>query len=500
MQKSLWNDLNQKPSFHAVNEDIECDVLIVGGGIAGLSTAMELKGTNLKIAIVEAREIAELASGRTTAKLTPLHQAIYRRLKDEKERAQVYAKANSHAVSLVKKWIRDNYIDCDLEQVPAVTFAIKEDDNYIIDEELKAAAIAGLKVREFDRRDSPVPCTRGVIHDDSYSFHVKKYLLGLAKVLSDSGVQIFENSRVQLLDNKTATANTFKIHAQSIVITTQAPILSKGLFFAKTFPKRSYIVGVKLKSGRLPQHNMIAVGNNYHSIRSVPSEQLLLIGGEEHKVGQEVDAHKRIDALINYTKEHFDIAAVPYQWSSQDLSSHDDLPFIGAIEDGLYVATGFSLWGMTQGTLAGYLIGNHIQNNKILDWSKYYDPNRTSSLFNLQSLKQNADSSTQLVLDHFKPKAKFKDIPNGSGKVVQESGEELAVYRGTDGDLKVVSAVCTHMGGLVQFNKLEKTWDCPCHGARFDLNGQVINGPASKPLEDKKSIPLDDDQKKVINQ
>ena len=463
MRSSLWSTTAETPKFGSLDRSQSFDVVVVGGGIAGLSTAMGLLDSGLKIAIIEARSLASLASGRTTAKLTPLHQATYRKLKGDPERAKVYAAANSYATDLVCKWVKDYNLDCDLRKVPAVSFATNSDDNAIIAEEFEAARQAGLSVDTYKATTSGLPITGGIIHKDSYSFHATKYFHSLAKVLSARGVKIFDNTRVDSVEEGCVTVGQYKLLTEKIVITTGAPITGRGLFFAKTYPKRSYIIGVKLASGDLPQENLISVGESYHSIRPVIEQDILLIGGEGHKVGQEGSSQKRIDSLIAYAKAHFDVAAIPYTWSNQDFVSHDEMPFIGPInqEMSMYVATGFGLWGMSHGTLAGYLISSQIQGNQIADWSKFYEPNRSSSLFNLQSIKQNIDSSAHLVLDHLKPKADFDDIAVGSGKVVKKDGETLAVYRESRDKLTLVSASCTHMGGVVQFNELEKRLGLP---------------------------------------
>jgi Rieske Fe-S protein len=274
-----------------------------------------------------------------------------------------------------------------------------------------------------------------------------------------------------------------------VVIASHLPILDQGLFFAKTFPKRSYLIGARIDPAKAPDGMLIGTGEKYRSIRATPTDdggQMLLIGGEGHKVGEADDTEERYQRLAEYARKHFGVETVDFYWSTQDMVSFDKLPFIGKLtplNQHIYVATGFSLWGMTKSTLSAMILSDLILGNPN-PWVELYDATRPTPFVTQDSIKNNLDVGTRWVGDRFKGLFDGPEkVERGKGRVVTASGKKVAAYRDETGTLHQVSAVCPHLGCIVDWNAAEKSWDCPCHGSRFSPDGDILHGPAVKCLD-----------------
>ncbi len=493
---SFWIDSTLETNYPTLINDVTVDVAIVGGGIAGITAAMLLKNAGKSVAVVEAKSIATGVSGHTTAKVTSLHQLIYADLIKEfgEDKARIYAESNQAGVEQVADLVAQEGIDCDFSRQSTYTFADSAKHLDKIEAECEAALKVGLPASFVTETSLPFAIAGAVKVDNQAQFHVRKYLLHLADKIAGEGSYVFENSRVEKIEEGTpceVITSQGKVKAQDVIVATNLPILDQGLFFAKSYPKRSYIIGAAIDPEKAPEGMFIGVGDDYHSIRTTPYQggKLLLIGGGGHKVGAISNTEEKYLALEAYGRSQFGIDNFDYRWSSQDMVSFDKLPYIGKLTPAnkhIYVATGFSLWGMSKGTMAGMLLKDLVlgQENS---WADLYEATRATPFVTKESLKNNAEVGLNWIGDRLKAlkNPSLADVGVGEGKIVLVDKEPTAVYKDEQGKIHAVSPVCTHLACIVNWNSAEKSWDCPCHGARFTCEGQVIQGPAIKNLEKK---------------
>jgi glycine/D-amino acid oxidase-like deaminating enzyme/nitrite reductase/ring-hydroxylating ferredoxin subunit len=492
---SFWLDSTPETNFPPLNETITVDVAIVGGGIAGLTAATLLKRQGKRVAVVEAERIVKGTSGHTTAKLTSLHQLIYAKLVKEfgKEKARIYGESNQAAVELVAKWVEEENIDCDFSRQDNYTFADTPDKLPKVEAEVEAAVKLGLPASLVTETSLPFPVAGAVKFSNQAQFHVRKYLLYLAQQIPGEGSYIFENSRVTNVEEKDpceVVTQQGKVLATDVLVTTHLPILDAGLFFAKSYPKRSYIIGAYIDPKQAPTGMFIGFGEDYHSIRTTPhnGKTLLLVGGKGHKVGSMSNTEENYRQLEEYTLSQFDVPEINYRWSTQDYVSFDQkVPYIGKLtpmSHHIYTATGFSLWGMSKGTLAGMILSDLVLG---VDnpWADFYDATRATPFVTQQSIQKNLEVGKSWFLDRLKGfgRDSFTDVGTGEGKLVNIDGGKYAAYRDDQGTLHAVSAVCPHLGCIVNWNSAEKSWDCPCHGSRFDCDGDILEAPAIHALK-----------------
>ncbi|MDY7005733.1 MAG: FAD-dependent oxidoreductase [Cyanobacteriota bacterium] len=495
---SFWIDSTPNTNFTQFIDNVVVDVAIVGGGIAGLTAAILLKRAGKTVAVIEANHIAAGVSGHTTAKVTSLHRTIYADLIKEigLEKARIYGESNQAAVEFVATMVAQEQIDCDFSREKAYTFARHQDDLSQIEAEVEAAVKLGLPATFAQETSLPFPIAGAVQFENQAKFHPRKYLLHLANQIQGGGSYIFEETRVKTAEEGTpcqVTTNKGVVNATDVIVTTNLPILDRGLFFAKTYPKRSYIVGAHIDPAKAPEGVFIGVGNDTHSLRTTPTQDggmLLMIGGIGHKTGDTVNTEKYYLDLENYGLSNFGIETFDYRWSSQDMISFDNIPYIGKLtpaNEHIYVATGFSLWGMSNGTMSGMLLSDLIQ-GKQNPWSELYDATRATPFLSATSIKENADVAKHWVADRLKglQDSSVSEVGAGEGKLLSIDGEKIGAYRDDSGTLHAVSAVCPHLGCIVEWNSAEKSWDCPCHGARFNCEGEVLRAPAVNNLEKKR--------------
>jgi glycine/D-amino acid oxidase-like deaminating enzyme/nitrite reductase/ring-hydroxylating ferredoxin subunit len=496
---SYWIDSTNSQSFISSGPDdldgVNVDVAIVGGGIAGITAATLLKRAGKTVAIVEADRIAAGVSGHTTAKITSLHQLIYNELIKNlgEDKAKLYAESNQEGIEQVASFVQEESIDCDFKRTESYTFAESRDSLTKIEEEVEAALKLGLPASFVKTTSLPFEVFGAVKFANQAEFHPRKYLLHLASKIPGKGSYVFEGARVEKVEEgEPCRVSTAKgtLTAQKVLVTTHSPILNEGLFFAKSYPQRSYIVGASIDPAHAPQGMFIGTGEGYRSIRTTPYQDglLLLIGGEGHKTGTVTDTEERYLRLEKYGRERFGISDFAYRWSTQDIVSFDKLPYIGKLtpmSKHIYVATGFSLWGMSKGTMAGILLSDLLL-GIVNPWVDLYDATRATPFITPKSIKNNVEVGVHWVGDRIKESIhhdSIEDIKRGEAKLITADGEKIAAFRDEEGIVHAVSAVCTHLGCLVNWNNAEKSWDCPCHGARFDCQGKVLHGPATQDLE-----------------
>jgi glycine/D-amino acid oxidase-like deaminating enzyme/nitrite reductase/ring-hydroxylating ferredoxin subunit len=475
--------------------ETEADVAIVGGGIVGLTAALLLAESGREVVVVEADRIAAGVSGYTTAKLTAGHGLLYSQLRSifGTDASRLYAESQLAGLAYVSELCERHAIDCDLETRPNYVVAETDEQLEKLDAELDASRGAGLAVRLVgDLGVVPFPAAGALILEDQAQFHVRKYLLALASLIVKAGGRIAERSRVTEIrgegpyDVRTAEG---LVRAGAVVIATHYPIVEQGFFVTRIHPHRAYVVAAPL-TGDAPEGMFINTGSPTRSVRTAPlpdGRRLLLVGGEGHRVGQEKDTIGRYAALERFMREHFSVAETMFRWSTQDNRSVDRLPYIGRAGDegNLYVATGFAGWGMTNGTVAALMISNAVQ-HKVSPWSSLYGLDRQHLAASAKSfLTENTRVAAEELKGALRSRAvkSVEEIGPGQATIVSVNGSDHAVSRDSSGHLHAVSPTCTHMGCTVAWNEAESTWDCPCHGSRFAVDGRVLHGPALHPLK-----------------
>lgn len=479
-----------------LDTDRTADVVVIGAGMAGLSTAWELTRAGRNVVVLEADRVAAGVSGYTTAKLTAAHSLIYERLRRTrgKEGARHYAHSQQKAVERVAAVAAELGIDCDLERSSALTFTTDPHQRAMFEAEAEAAAEAGLDAAFVTETDLPFPVTAAVHVARQAQFHPRKYLLALAVDITARGGVIHERTRVTGLSEgspcRVTTEQGVTVTAADVVVATHYPVFDRALHFARLSPRRELVVAAPLPASEAPEHMYITDEMGKRSVRTAPFDEgrrLLIVTGESFTPGTS-DGRARFLQLDAWMHEHFPVGDTAYRWAAQDNDVSDGVPLVGRFHPGarhVYVATGFGGWGMSGGAMAGQLLASTLTGREP-EWAGLYDPRRLKSTLREGSalLKQQAEVARHFVGDRLKSTHvdSVAEIAPGSGAVVRVEGRRCAVYRDEDGTAHAVSARCTHLGCLVAFNEAETAWECPCHGSRFGIDGEVLHGPALRPL------------------
>ena len=491
---SYWIASAPLPDYSPVKSNIDVDVAVVGGGIVGITAAMLLKRAGRKVALLEGLKLLHGTTGFTTAKVTSGHSLIYESIssKHGDDAAMAYAAAQESTIHQIATWVEDEAIDCDFERRANYIYCSTPRDITKIQSEAEAEQRAGLPSRFTKKTDLPFKVAAAVKQPNQAQFHPVKYLAHFAQQIPGDGSDIYENSRVTAVregQRCELEVNGQTVRCDQVVLATNYPILDRGLFFPRVHPKRSYVIAGPIEASADPNGMYISTQPT-RSVRTTPFEdgRLLIVGGEGHTVGQDYETQDHYRKLEKWAFKRFGLSDVRYRWSSQDGTTVDELPYIGSLRRGsdrIYTATGFGKWGMTNGTCAAMIISDTIlgRDNR---WASLFDPHRVTVRESAKKfLKENAKVALHWVRDRVAhpQRGAFEDLAPGDAGVRQVGLKNLAGYRDDAGDLHVVSAVCTHLACIVSWNKAEKSWDCPCHGSRFDPDGHVLQGPALKDLE-----------------
>jgi glycine/D-amino acid oxidase-like deaminating enzyme/nitrite reductase/ring-hydroxylating ferredoxin subunit len=469
------------------------DVAVVGGGITGLTTALLLARDGASVVLVEADRLAAGTTGYTTAKVTALHGLVYDTLERSLggEASRTYAAANQAGVAQVARLVDELAIECAFERLPAFTYTERSEGVAAIQSEVEAARRAGLPATFTTETDLPYPVRGAIRLEDQAQFHPRRYCLGLARALADAGGAVHEGTRVLGVEEggpcRVRTEHG-ELRAGHVVLATHLPVVDPAALFARTHPSRSYALGVTL-DGPAPRGMYLSAEEPTRSVRPITAGgHEAVLGGEGHKVGHDPDTTRRYEALERWARDRFGVTEIGYRWSAQDYVPADGVPYIGRLgprADRLLVATGFKKWGMTTGTVAALILSDRIA-GRPNPWAGLFDATRLNPKASARSLvSENVDVARRFVGDRLTslrpPPA--GDLGPGDGGLCDLDGKKVAAYRDDDGHLHAVSARCTHMSCLVTWNRAERSWDCPCHGSRFDVDGRVLQGPAVRPLE-----------------
>ncbi|HET7399744.1 MAG TPA: FAD-dependent oxidoreductase [Intrasporangium sp.] len=490
---SMWLDGAPPTAYPPLERDRAVDVAVVGGGITGLTTGLLLARAGLSVCLLDRASIATGTSGHTTAKVTSQHHLTYARLQSTHGRdgATAYGAAMEAAKEQVAAFA-DEGIDCDLRRRPAYVYAARHADRVLLEREAKAAREAGLPATLDDDVPLPLPTSGGLRFDNQVELHPRAYLLGLADRLMRAGGEIAEHTTATSVDEAAdgCVLHTDRgtVRAGSVVVATLLPFLDRGGHFARAHPTRSYVVTARVR-GDLPQVSAISAAAPLYSVRSAPfrGEELLLVLGQGHRLGSRSATPERYAKVAEFAQRHWDVVAFEHRWSAQDYTPDDGVPYIGRLtarSKRIHVATGYKKWGMTAGTLAGMLLSDAIL-GRPNPWAALFSSTRVKPLAEApRFLSENGRVALRLFGDRVLSPG-FRGIATlraGEGAIVTAAGHKVAGYRDDDGRLHAVSARCTHLGCQVAWNAAERSWDCPCHGSRFDPDGQVIEGPATEPL------------------
>ncbi|MFJ8074297.1 FAD-dependent oxidoreductase [Streptomyces sp. NPDC096176] len=489
---------SETTSYPPLDGDLTVDVAVVGGGIAGLSTAWELtREGGRSVVVLEADRIAAGVTGFTTAKVTSQHGLVYDRLRRTRgaEGARLYAHSQQEAVERVAEVSAALGIDCELERRPSYVYSRDGAQRSALQAEAEATREAGLDAAYVEDTGLPFWVAGAVRVEGQAQFHPRKYLLALARDLTAYGSTIHERTRVTGLHEgspcRLTTESGCTVFARDVVVATHFPVFDRALLFARMSPRRELVVAAPLPADRDPDGMYICEDGSKRSVRTAPlgdGRRLLIVTGENFTPGTG-DVPERIERLDEWMHTHFAVEETAYRWAAQDNDSSDTVPLVGPFHPGArhtYVATGFGGWGMSSGVLAGRLLSGLICAVKP-PWTDLYDPRRMWSTLREAPtmLSQQAEVGRHFVGDRLRTTHvdSAAEIEPGTGAVVRLHGRRCAVYRDDDGTCHAVSARCTHLGCLVSFNEAERSWECPCHGSRFGVDGSVLQGPAVRPLE-----------------
>jgi len=470
----------------ALDHDIEVDVAVVGAGIAGLSVASELVREGRSVALLEAERVAGGVTGHTTAKVSALHGACYHDMATRfgPETAAHYARSQMIAMDHVADTVARLGVDCDLESRPAFVYGERGADVALLRREAAAARDAGLPATYVSDAGLPFPTFGAVRVEDQLMFHPTKYAQAVAADIVAQGGAIYEHTRV--IEHSEAGPCTLRcergprVRARDVVVTTHYPAFDKSLLFARLIPKREFAVAGLVARDDDPPGMYINIGPDTRSLRSAPYDEhrrLLIATGAPFTPGDR-SAEERVAELTDWLCSSFPVEEVTHGWAAQDNSSRDGVPFIGHLyrrASRTWVATGFGGWGMTNGVLAGLLIRELVE-GRTPHWGRVYDTRRA----------RGGRTDSHLVRSRLRAKLatvdSTEDITRGQAGLVTDGEGAWATYVDDDGVAHSVSSTCTHMGCMVAFNAVEREWECPCHGSRFALDGEVVQGPATSPL------------------
>jgi glycine/D-amino acid oxidase-like deaminating enzyme/nitrite reductase/ring-hydroxylating ferredoxin subunit len=493
---TAWS-ATKMPVCRRLERSVEADVCVLGGGISGLTTAYLLGQMGKSVVVLEDGTLASGMTGATTAHLS---NAIDDRIAQierwhGEEGARLAVESHGAAIDLIEETARELKIDCDFKRVDGYLFCAPEDDRSILEEELAAAVRAGLwdadliafaPLQEFNTG----PAIR---FPRQARFHPLKYLAGLARAIKAQGGKIFGHSHADHIEGgETAIIEVgkHKVTADAVVVATNTPINDLVALHTKQAPYMTYAIGARIPKGSVTDALYWDTLKAYHYIRLEPLDSksdLLIVGGEDHKTGQADDAHQRHARLETWARARFPmIEKIESKWGGQCMETIDGLAFIGRNpldKENVFVVTGDSGMGITHGTLAGILLTDLIM--KVENpWTELYDPARKTLSAAGNFVKENANVAVQYT-DWLTPgEVKSVDeIERGCGAVLRQGMSKVAAYRDDQGQLHKVSAVCPHLDCIVHWNSAETTWDCPCHGSRFDHTGKVLNGPANSDLK-----------------
>lgn len=498
--QTFWDEDVTETRFLPMQGAATADVAILGAGIVGITLAELLKQAGKRVAVIDALHVGAQVTGRSTAKLTALHGLIYADLiRDHGEHvARLYAQANQGALEHVVERAERYGIECALERVPAFTHSESATNLDRIRAEVDAAQRIGLPVQYVDEAPVPFKIAGAVRLDEQLQFHPQRYVRALAATIPGEESMIFEMTRALRIDegspNRVVTDHG-TLTAPDVVIATNIPFPIRGFYFAKAYPRAHVVMAVRIGQASAPGGMFISTDSPSFSVRAFgagESSVLIATGGGFRPGRGDVAQHYR--ALREYVQHRFDVQEELCWWSNEDYDSMDRLPFVGRIarDSRIYVATGFSAWGLSNGTAAAQILADRIlgsgkRNELAAAFSaRRWSPRASARRFTLGNAHVARDF-VQGRLETFRARHASELGPDEGG-LVRYHGRLVAAYKDAAGALRTFSPRCTHMGCLLRWNGAEQTWDCPCHGSRFRRDGRLLHGPAVRDMKTYESL------------
>lgn len=493
----VWQRV-KRPRFEKVSSNGEFDAVVIGGGITGVTAAYLLKKAGKKVCLLERNRIGHVDTGLTTAHLTMVTDLRITELinKFGEESAALTWQAGAHAIDIISANVRDLEIDCEFRRVNGYlheSISAQRDESKDLEGDFEAARKLGFSAEFMEH--VPYFNRPGVMFPNQGKFHPLKYLMAMAASIEGGGCRVFEHAEVSEVqdDPQRVIVGKFEIKAEKVIIATHVPLTGKTGFVnatllqTKIYPYSSYVIGAKLPKRLIPDASFWDTSDPYYYLRVEPGSRndYAIFGGNDHKTGQSDDTQQRFDHLKETLLNIIPQAKPDRQWSGQVIETNDGLPYIGETANGQFAATGYAGNGMTFGTIAGAMARDYVL-GQANPWQELFSVDRKKVIGGAWDyVTENVDYPYYFVKDRLtRPEAiDPHKLEPGEGKIIGIGGQRVACSRSEDGQLTAVSAICTHMGCVVHWNNGEKTWDCPCHGSRFQATGEVLGGPAETPLE-----------------
>ena len=494
---SLWLDTNKKNhSFSSLSEETESDVCIIGAGIFGLTCAYYLTQLGFRVVVLEKDNIGEKTTGHTTAKITSQHGLFYRYLIDMfgEKFASDYLKVNEKAIKNIKKIIDKEKIKCDFEYQNNYVYTTKKAEVKTIKQEISAVESLGFPCEFVTKGGLPFEIEGAICFKNQAQFHPLKYLHGLCNAIISHDGKIYTNTVATKVEEHIdytylISTNHATVKSKYVIVASHYPFINfPGFYFTKMYQSTSYLIAVDPKK-TLFKGMYINASDPIFSYRVAKHQgkKLLLIGGGEHKTGQPLCYQDTYGILEEEAKKFYPNCEVLYRWNTRDCISLDKIPYIGQYSPSMpnvFVGTGFKKWGMTLSNVAANIIVDDICDKK----NKYaylFKPSRLKPIKNKDEMKNILVQSTNSLFFNKLKSANmsFDEIQNDSGSIIEINKQKIGIYKNPNGKIYAVKPICTHLGCLLSWNDVDKTWDCPCHGSRFDYKGKNLYDPAFRDLD-----------------
>ncbi|KNE20312.1 FAD-dependent oxidoreductase [Virgibacillus pantothenticus] len=496
--QSYWRDTSKLKEFPSLDTSIHTEVGVVGGGITGITTAYLLTKQNVKVTLIDANPILKGTTGHTTAKITAQHGLIYDELIQHfgLEQATLYYKAMDGAKQFIENTIKELQIKCDYYHDDAFIYTNSDQWKNDLEKEKAAYDQLGIKSELLEAMPLQLPMKLALQMQNQAHFHPLKYLTALLEKSLKNGLTVYENTvAVDIDHNHTSpvivTKEGHRITCNHIISASHFPFYDRDSFyFTRMYAERAYVLGMQATQ-KYPGGMYINAESPTRSVRSTKwdGKELWLISGENHKTGQGKPTHEHFKSLQAFAEENFTVASYDYRWSAQDLTTLDKVPYIGYLKKStpnILVATGFRKWGMTNGTAAANILTDLIM-QVTNEYAELFEPSRFKADPSIKKFVQtNTDVAKQMIqgkLDNTNNQFDLEQLKTDQATVTRINGKRSGVYKDIENQIHIVDTTCTHLKCEVEWNSGERTWDCPCHGSRFSYTGEVINGPANKPLK-----------------
>ncbi|HEY9788267.1 MAG TPA: FAD-dependent oxidoreductase [Candidatus Obscuribacterales bacterium] len=505
------------PTFEPLAESLRCDVCVVGAGITGLTCAYLLCKEGKSVIVLDDGPLSSGETQRTTAHITNVIDDRFFEIERMHglKKAQLALESQTAAIEQIDSIVRLESIDCDFLRLDGYLFLGERHAKSLLERELSSARRLGFQGAEMVE-ELPLSSSiksPAIRFPDQAQFHVLKYLRGIVNACLRDGCRLFTETHVTGIEGDAPlyvhTQQGFFVDAESVIIATNSPITDWVKVHTKQAAYRTYVIACRIPRGSVPIALYWDTDDPYHYVRlqdmpGDPVSQMMIVGGEDHKTGQKDDGENRFEKLQQFAKTFLPSAGdAEYRWSGQVYEPVDALGFIGkdpGHKGNVYIATGDSGMGMTHGTMSGIILRDLIL-GRDNPWADLYNPSRKVLSASVEYLKENVNAMTQYAAFFTPPETEsVSNLKAGEGRVITRDGEKIAACRDLNGTLHEHSAYCPHLRGIVAWNSLEQSWDCPVHGSRFTADGRVIDGPANEDLRPAKHRLEEEEEEEKRNQ